>query len=64
MKRELKEKAREAMIAGCINAALGASEGDNPELAAAIREETLRLAKRLTPETYWHGLGEPKPEGM
>lgn len=64
MKRELKEKAREAMIQGCINAALGASEEANPELAAAIREETLRLAKRLTPEIYWHGLGEPMPESV
>lgn len=64
MKRELKEKAREAMIAGCVNAALAASEDGNQELAAAIRVETLKLSKRLTPDTYWHGLGEPTPEGI
>ena len=64
MKRELKEKARETMIAGCINAALGASEDGNEELAAAIRAETLKLAKRLLPDTYFHGLGEPYPRAM
>jgi hypothetical protein len=54
--------ARETMIQACVSEAALADERGNADVAEAIRRETLRLAKRLTPETYWYGLGEPKPE--
>jgi hypothetical protein len=58
MKRELKLAARDKIIQACINEALHASERDEPELAEAIRAEATKLAKRLTPDTAWHGLPE------
>lgn len=58
MKRELKEKARDQIVQACINLALVISERGDAELSEAIRLETVKLAKRLTPETAWHGLPE------
>lgn len=64
MKRAELKLAQEDMIQACINAMTSASDRGDTERAEEIRRETARLAKRLTPETYWYGLGEPKPEGV
>lgn len=58
MKRDLKKQARDQIIQACINAVLVISERGETELSEAIRFETVKLAKRLTPETTWHGLPE------